>query len=141
MSGQPAAGPRAGETDLARLLAGLRPTLDERTEWVFCVIPGGAVPDASLAPVAMVREDEGWTAVIPRDRAELARLVHDGTFRRVTLAVHSSLAAVGLLAVVTRALADAGIACNAVSGAHHDHLFVPTDRAQAAMAVLHALGP
>jgi hypothetical protein len=50
--------------------------------------------------------------------------------------VHSSLAAVGFLAAVSAALAEAGIACNPVSGVHHDHLFVPAHRADDAMAVL-----
>ena len=127
-----------GETDLRRLLAGMRPAADAE-EWVFCVVPGGGAPDPALGAVATVREDEGWTAVVPRARADAAGLAHDGAFRRITLTVHSSLTAVGFLAAVTRALADAGIACNAVSGAHHDHLFVPADRADAAMGVLAAL--
>ena len=128
-----------GETDLARLLAGMRPALDDEL-WVFCVVPGGGPPDGALDPVATVREDEGWTAVIPRGRAEAAGLRYDGAFRRITLTVHSSLSAVGLLAAVTRALAERGIACNAVSGAYHDHLFVPVGRADDALTVLSALG-
>lgn len=129
----------SGETDLDRLLAAVRPALDGEL-WVFCVAPGGGPPDAALAPVATVREDEGWTAVVPRDRADAAGLSYDGTFRRITLTVHSSLTAVGFLAAVAGALAESEIACNAVSGAYHDHLFVPAGRADDAMAVLAALG-
>jgi hypothetical protein len=125
----------SGETDLGRLLAGMCPVLDAG-EWVFCVVPGDGPPDAALAPLATVREDEGWTAVIARERADAAGIGYDAPFRRITLTVHSSLTAVGFLAAVTRALADAGIACNAVSGVHHDHLFVPAGRADEAMAVL-----
>ena len=57
----------------------------------------------------------------------------------ITLRVHSDLAAVGLTAAFARALADAGIACNVVAGVHHDHLFVPADRAGDALAALRAL--
>ena len=57
----------------------------------------------------------------------------------ITLDVNSDLHAVGLLAVVTRALADAGISCNVVSAVCHDHLFVPADRGAEAVAVLEAL--
>ncbi len=128
----------SGETDLERLLATMRPAADA-TPWVFCVVPGGLPPDPALGAVATVREDEGWTAVVPRDRADAAGLAYDGTFRRITLTVHSSLAAVGFLAAVARALADAGVACNPVSGAYHDHLFVPAERADEALAVLRAL--
>ena len=40
------------------------------------------------------------------------------------------------LAAVTTALAAAGISVNPVSAFHHDHLFVPADRAGEAMDVL-----
>ncbi|MEY9903549.1 hypothetical protein ABIA44_007723 [Bradyrhizobium sp. USDA 329] len=56
--------------------------------------------------------------------------------RLITLTVHSALDAVGLLAAITARLAEAGISVNAVSAFHHDHLFVPADRADEAMAVL-----
>ena len=57
----------------------------------------------------------------------------------ITLAVHSDLAAVGLTAAFARALGDAGVSCNVIAGVHHDHLFVPVDRAADALAALHAL--
>jgi hypothetical protein len=36
-------------------------------------------------------------------------------------------------------LARAGLSCNVVAGYHHDHLFVPYDRAAEAVQVLDAL--
>lgn len=57
----------------------------------------------------------------------------------VTLTVHSALDAVGFLARISTALAAQGIACNVVSAFHHDHLFVPRDRLEAAMQVLDRL--
>ncbi len=41
--------------------------------------------------------------------------------------------AIGFLAAVTAHLAESGIAVNAVSAFHHDHLFVPAARAEEAM--------
>ena len=128
----------AGETDLARLLRTLRPALDAE-RWVFCTPPGDDPPPASLSAVVTVREAEGWTAVIPQARADAAELGYEGVYRRITLTVHSSLEAVGMLAAVARALADAGVACNAVSGRYHDHLFVPAARVDDALAALRAL--
>jgi hypothetical protein len=113
----------------------MRPALDD-TVWVFCAAPGAGPPDPALDAVATVCEDEGWTAVVPRPRADAAGLRYDGVFRRITLTVHSSLDAVGFLAAVAGALARAGIPCNAVSGLYHDHLFVPAGRADDAMHVL-----
>lgn len=127
-----------GETDLVRLLGTLRPALDS-TLWIFCTLPSAAPPPPALDAVVTVREPQGWTAVVAQPTADAAGLSYAGVYRRVTLTVHSSLEAVGLLAAVARALADAGIACNAVSGVYHDHLFVPAMRAHDAVAVLDAL--
>ena len=57
----------------------------------------------------------------------------------ITLTVQSDLNAVGLTAVVSTALAKAGISCNVIAAVHHDHLFVPVDRADDAMRVLRGL--
>jgi hypothetical protein len=58
----------------------------------------------------------------------------------LTLTVWSSLEAVGLTAAFSRALADADIPCNVLAGYHHDHLLVPVDRADEAIAALRTLG-
>jgi hypothetical protein len=56
-----------------------------------------------------------------------------------TLSVHSDLEAVGFTAAFSSALGRAGIGCNVVAGAFHDHIFVPEQQAQQALAVLRAL--
>jgi len=56
--------------------------------------------------------------------------------RQITLNVFSSLDGVGLTAAVAMALAEVGIPCNMVAANHHDHVFVPSDRAEEAMACL-----
>lgn len=50
--------------------------------------------------------------------------------------MHSALAAVGLTAVVSAALAQAGISCNVIAGYHHDHLLVPLDSVEEALTIL-----
>jgi hypothetical protein len=129
--------PAGGERDLNRLLAGLSPRLTEG-EFVFCQLEGVALPTA-VKPLGWFEETEGTTVIAKHEAAERAGLRFRGTWRRITLQVHSSLEAVGLLAAVTRALADAEIPCNAVSAFHHDHLFVPALQADRAMTVLKAL--
>lgn len=118
------------ETDLGALLAGMTSRL-RPGRYVFATVPdAGSVPGA----VVTVAEDEGATVVVPASAAEGL----DGEYpcAWITLEVRSSLAAVGFLAAVARALADAGISANPVSGFHHDHLFVPWDRRDEALAVL-----
>ena len=53
----------------------------------------------------------------------------------ITLNIHSSLEAVGFLAAITARLAAAGMGVNPVAGYFHDHLFVPAERAEDAMAI------
>jgi hypothetical protein len=112
-------------SDLAGMLAGMAPVLDTM-RWGFALIEGAAPADA----FALIREDEGLTAILPQP---------DGAFARITLMVHSALGGVGLTAAVSGALAEAGIACNVVAGFHHDHLFVPWERRDEALEVLQRL--
>ena len=123
-----------GERDLNRLLAGLAPQLNAG-EFVFGTRGSGALP-AGLKPLGRFTEREGETVIVDRVAADGAGLEYQGIWRQITLQVHSSLEAVGLLAAVTRALADAGIPCNAISAYHHDHLFVPAAQAERAVQIL-----
>jgi hypothetical protein len=114
----------SGETDLERLLTGLAPILDP-VEYGF-ETAAGAPPFGDA--FALIREDEGVTAIRP------------GTgWARITLGVHSSLAAIGLTARVAGALAARGISANMVAAFHHDHVFVPWDRREEAWALLKGL--
>lgn len=127
-----------GETDLARLLAGIDPGLRPGV-FVFATLPPGAPIPAGLAPLMTFAEAEGMTLVLERGAAEAAGLAAAFPCRQITLGVHSALAAVGLTARVATALAEAGIPANIVAAFHHDHLFVPEDRATEALDVLRAL--
>ena len=124
-----------GDIDPARLLAGLDPELHP-VRHVFVTVP--ELP-AGLVPVATIREDEGLSAVVTADDAVAYGLADEFPCAWITLRVASALEAVGFLAVITRALADAGIGTNPVAGFHHDHLFVPWERRDEAMAVLREL--
>ena len=123
------------ERDLTALLRHMRPELRPGI-FVFCTIPTSKPIPAALNPLLTFREQEGTTLVILREEAETAGLRYAFASRLITLTVHSALDAVGFLAAITARLADAGISVNAVSAFHHDHLFVPVDRADEAMAVL-----
>jgi hypothetical protein len=122
-----------GETDLRALLAAMMPTLRPET-YVFRTLPPGESLPAEIVPFATVREDEGLTVVVERQPA--CEPAADDGFRAITLGVQSSLNAVGFIAAVARALADACIPANVIAGYHHDHVLVPTARAEQAMAVL-----
>lgn len=128
----------AAERDLDALLRDMKPELRPDI-FVFCTIPPSEPIPSALDPLLTFREQEGITLVIQRDEAEAAGLRYAFASRLITLTVHSALDAVGFLAAVTARLAEAGISVNAVSAFHHDHLFVPTDRAAEAMTVLRGM--
>ena len=94
--------------------------------------------DATGAEAA-VREEEGLTVVLRRERADERGLAYDYVAAWITLRVDSTLEQVGLTALFSRALADAGISGNVLAGLHHDHLLVPADRGDEAVALLREL--
>ena len=127
------------ETDLDRLLATMRPELLP-DEYVFCTLPPGAPVPAGLNPVGTFCEVEGLTLIVQATEAAAAALPAIFPCRLITLRVHSSLAAVGFLARISTLFAAHGLPANVVAGYYHDHLFVPTARAEEALALLAALG-
>ena len=128
----------SGETDLQKLLASMTPRLHPEVH-VFATLPPGTLLPEGVEPVMHFIEREGTTLIVTEDRAKAAGLV--GTFRSrmITLDIHSSLEAVGFLAAITTRLAAAGMGVNPVSAFYHDHLFVPAERAEEAMAILRQL--
>lgn len=129
-----------GETDLANLLKGMRPVLQDGV-FVFACLGDGEETALlpRLQPLAQFREVEGLTVVVARDRAEAAGLSTSGPMRQITLTVHSALEAVGLTAAFSAALTEAGISANVMAGFYHDHIFVPERDAERALAVLRGL--
>lgn len=124
-----------GETELRALLQDLAPRLSDEVYVLVALPPGAPVPPA-LKPLGRFSEAEGETLIVARDAAAYHGL--GGTFpsRMITLTVDSSPDAVGLLATVAHWLAEADIPVNAISAVNHDHLLVPVERAEEALAIL-----
>ncbi|MEU9464331.1 ACT domain-containing protein [Streptomyces sp. NPDC048312] len=125
-----------GESDLQKLLSSMRPELNPG-RYVFTTVVG-SVP-SGVTPVVTVAEHEGLSLVVPLEEADAAGLAYDYVAGWITLRIHSALGAVGLTAAVSRELTDAGLSCNVVAGFHHDHLFVPYQHTDQAVAVLECL--
>ncbi|MEM7179096.1 MAG: ACT domain-containing protein [Pseudomonadota bacterium] len=123
-----------GEMNLENLIAGMDPVLAEGT-FVFATLPD-ATAIGEIDAKMWFHEVEGITLILPRDAAEAAGIAYEFPCRMITLNVHSALDAVGFLARITAALAGAGMGVNPVSAFFHDHLFVPAERAEEAMAIL-----
>jgi hypothetical protein len=126
-----------GETDLATMLASLRIERHERPVTVVHLPSPVELGDGVLALIA---EAEGTTAVVSIAEAERRGWPVEFRAAWLTVSVHSSLEAVGLTAALSAALAERGIAGNVLAGFFHDHLLVPLDRADEAVACLESLG-
>lgn len=124
----------AGETDLEHMLATISV---QRRPGLFCFVTGH--DDLGSSAEATVREAEGLTVVVPVDVAHSRGITPDFVAAWLTLRVHSSLDAVGLTAAFAAALTSEGISCNVIAGYHHDHLLVPADRADDAIAAVDSL--
>ena len=125
----------SGLTDLAQLLAALRPVVRPGNFVLISTTTHGHVPAE-----ATVVEDEGTSMVLRKSTADAFRLEYDTVFCWITLTVHSSLTAVGLTGAVAGRLADAGIPCNVLAGFYHDHLLVPKKQVDDALLALAGLG-
>lgn len=131
----PATAMTSGETDLDVLLRAMRPALLE-TPFVFITVDLQLAPPLWPEAFAMIRESEGVTVVLPLEAAVRAGFPAEALWAGITLTVHSSLNAIGFLAAISARLAAAGLSLNPLAGYYHDHLFVPWDRREEAMAVL-----
>ena len=121
--------------NLETLLDSLQPVLDAE-EYVFCTVNGDISNYLSLNPLATFVETEGLTLILTKVQAQRLGVCTDSVFKRITLSVYSSLEAVGLTAAVASALAKEGVSANVIAAYHHDHVFVPIDRANQAMQIL-----
>lgn len=124
----------SGETKLDDLLKDMAPVLHWET-FVF-VTTTRNFEHLDIRPKMQFREEEGTTLILTRREAEQHGFACVYPSRMITLNIHSSLEAIGFLAAITTKLAAAGISVNPVSGFYHDHLFVPEDRADDAIAIL-----
>ncbi len=123
--------------DLDQLIKSMEPIL---THGVFVFVSvHNEETLKSVKVIASILESEGYSAVI--EESDALSLGLPILFRAawITLTVNSDLQAVGLTAAFAGALGKAGISCNVIAGAYHDHIFVPIERAEDAMKVLKAL--
>ena len=127
--------------NISILLATMQPSLDP-TIYVFLTTksPLYSLPLSTLQPQLIVQEEEGTTFVTTESLAT-SHGFNEPTFpcKKISLTIHSSLEAVGLIAAITNRLKDHSISTNVVSGFFHDHIYVPAGRAGDAMLVLESI--
>jgi hypothetical protein len=125
----------SGETDIDKLIKNMQPVLEDE-ELVYCSLSPNRAEEYLVLCQGYFIEREGITVIIGKHLADLNGLTYDLIFKRITMNVHSSLTAVGFLARITGVLAAQGYSVNVVSAYYHDHLYIQSDQAQAALDTL-----
>lgn len=120
--------------NLDEILASL--SVSRRGDFVYAAVE--AVP-VGVPVLAAIWEAEGLSIVVPVGTAEKLGAPTEPVFTCLTLNVYSALESVGLTATVATVLAEDDISCNVIAGLHHDHLLVPTSRADDAVRLLEGL--
>jgi hypothetical protein len=123
-----------GEKDLNVLLKTMKPKLNVG-DYVFCNVSD--IKSVNIDDIILVfKEQEGNTIIIKKELADSLNLKYLFVAAWITLAVHSSLEAVGFTAAFSSALSAQGISCNVVAAFFHDHIFVDKKDTEKAMEIL-----
>jgi len=130
------ANPAPGELSLTTLLQSLTPLLHPQT---FVWATMHSMPPLDLDFQMIFREREGFTVIYSRPIADEYSLNYTFRCRMITLNVHSSLEAVGFMAVISNRLKELQIGVNPVSAYYHDHIFVPVGYEDRVMQVLRSI--
>lgn len=113
-------------------------TLDPQIQGRFIFASSPEIP-GGVQPFATIREPEGTTLVIPESDAVAAGFDTSELFTLITPGAQTSLHSVGITATITSTIASRGIPCNVIAGVYHDHFFVPSSRAEEALALMESL--
>lgn len=104
-----------GELELSKLLSTLEAVLDPEL-YVFVTLPPKTSPPVELSIQMLFQEREGLTVIATKASAIEHGLSFTFPCRMITLDVHSSLEAVGFIAVIATELKKLKIGVNPVSG-------------------------
>lgn len=122
-------------SELDQALASLAPT--HEGTFVFALVD--RVPE-DIDAFAVIKDADGWTVVVPLKEAQRLGLSTAETYAQISLGLTSALAAVGVTASIAQVLSARSITANFIACYRHNHLFVQTERANEALALLQDLG-
>ena len=127
----------SGETEIDILLKNMRPEINDG-EYVFCSVNNKDKVNFEEV-VAFIREKEGLTIIVEKNKAISLGLDFRFISSWITLNVYSSLDAIGFNSIISNSLSENKISCNVIAGFYHDHLFVNKKDANSAINILKIL--
>ncbi len=108
----------------------------EPDQYIFSSLPSLPI---SIKPLMMFQEKEGTTYILKLSDAEALGIEYAQKWSWISLGYHSDLEMTGLTAAISKILGDEKIPCNIVAAFHHDHIFVPFDKAQRACSLINVV--
>lgn len=105
--------------------------------WDYVLLPSLANGYEFLdVALAVVREPEGYTWILPSDQILAEGTRRDGPFAAIRLNLQTSLHEHGITAGVSKVWAENGIPCNVIAGFYHDVFLCPWDRREEAIQLI-----
>lgn len=129
----------AGLPELSEVLKIMKPKI-QPGEYIFCVVSEAKFRTMNIKALCTFKEKEGISAILDRPSADGNAIQYSSVWKMISLSVNSSLESIGMLAAISTRFAKERIPLNVISAYHHDHLFVPVQFAEKAMALLKKIG-
>jgi len=108
--------------------------------WDYVLLPSLANRNELLdVALAVVREPEGYTLILPLDQVLAEEIRRDGPFAAIRLNLQTSLHEHGITARISAVWAENGIPCKVIAGFYHDVFLCPWDRREEAIQLISAL--
>lgn len=89
--------------------------------------------------IAVFQEDEGTTAIMPKNVAVKLNLKIVFEAAWIALTADTDLTDKGITAAFSQILADNNISCNVFAPINHDHIFVPYEDRQRTLELLEGI--
>ena len=74
--------------------------------------------------------------VIPKEIADRQNISYESSYRCISLGLASDLEDYGLTALISGKLNESKIRANIFAGKYHDHIFIPSNKADEALIIL-----
>ncbi len=129
----------SNRTSLQDVLQSIDPSLSSET-YVYVGVPTQSLLKVlGYEPIAFFRENEGITLLMRKEDADNNFLKYDGEYCKITLDVPFSEASTGLTAIVSSALAKAGIDIKPIQTVYNSYIMINKDDAHTALEIMQAL--
>lgn len=126
-------------SDLQEVLQNINPVLSAHTFVYVAVANQSLLKVLGYDPIAFYKEKAGITLVLRKEEADNNFLVYDQEYSMIDLNAPDASNCTGLIAIISSALAKAGISLRPIQTAYSRLIFVHKEDAHTAIEILSSL--